>query len=540
MGSGNIQLARVASFQASIPNDVVLIIADDVGIDKIGCYGRGANQTLTPNIDKLYTGWRGHKGVRFDNAIAMAVCSPTRASILTGRWPDLTGVGTALQTPGDAGSYAAACAQWQLASTETCLPHVLHDASYECGQFGKWHLHHPCPDVTGYDFVRDLAGFDHAEGWPFNFNPRASGAGSTETANSYIYNIAVVDTAGVPIEAGIPWIVNGVISSAGSPVAGSLTNVGGATDYYGGGWDSGRIVSETLAWLNTTAQPAFAWVAFHAIHVPIQWPPYAQHTQTQNYPNPYTPNPGVAGTPILQGEFFQTIVDAGYDPAVKPWTYANVQSLDYQVGRILDWLEINNPEAVVIFIGDNGSAATEGSDGWDVEAPFIPDQAKATMYQGGVQVPLIINAPWIDEPGRPFNHPVSCADLFATIVEMAGLEKPASASDSFSLVPALLDATTTHTRCGVMSMFFRPPTDPSTYVSAVFTRLWYSAQCGPMKLIVRVVDDPGEELYDLDADPYEQTDLLAAGVNSLSPHYLAEYSKLSDYITARRDAVIGQ
>lgn len=76
---------------AQSPPNTLLIVADDVGVDAIGCYGLGAAPPPTPNIDALAA-----RGVRFANAQSCPLCSPTRASALTGRHGFRTGIGTAL------------------------------------------------------------------------------------------------------------------------------------------------------------------------------------------------------------------------------------------------------------------------------------------------------------------------------------------------------------------------------------------------------------------------------------------------------------
>lgn len=120
--SGLVPFTTLAA-QGQIPN-VLLVVADDVGVDGIGCYGLGSNPANTPNIDALAA-----TGVRFLNAQACPLCSPTRASILTGRHGFRTGIGKALSSV-DAG----------LSLSEVTLPELLEGAGIQTALIGKWHL----------------------------------------------------------------------------------------------------------------------------------------------------------------------------------------------------------------------------------------------------------------------------------------------------------------------------------------------------------------------------------------------------------------
>jgi len=118
-------LTGVASAQTS--TNVLLILADDVGVDRVSAYAEHPSTPATPNIDRL-----AHEGLLFRNAWVNPLCSPTRASLLTGRYPFRTGVGQ--------GTHNQA---WSLQTEELTLPELLRlgtSGATTSVLLGKWHL----------------------------------------------------------------------------------------------------------------------------------------------------------------------------------------------------------------------------------------------------------------------------------------------------------------------------------------------------------------------------------------------------------------
>jgi arylsulfatase A-like enzyme len=136
-----------SSLAANKPN-VILILVDDLGYGDLACYG--ADEMQTPNLDKLFA-----SGMRFDQFYAnCTVCTPTRASLLTGRYPDMVGAGGVIRQ--------TATSNWgYFQPNGPTLPALLGSAGYHTGLVGKWHLGYKAPNIPndrGFDFFHGFLG----------------------------------------------------------------------------------------------------------------------------------------------------------------------------------------------------------------------------------------------------------------------------------------------------------------------------------------------------------------------------------------------
>ena len=147
--------AAASQEQGRSPN-VILIVVDDLGHGDLGCYG--SKQIRTPHIDKL-----AQEGARLTNCYAnSAMCTPTRAALMTGRYPQRAGFDWAIGY-GQRGK--------GLAASETSLPRMMHGAGYRTALFGKWHLGYDArfsPIAHGFDeffgfLAADLDYYGHKE-----------------------------------------------------------------------------------------------------------------------------------------------------------------------------------------------------------------------------------------------------------------------------------------------------------------------------------------------------------------------------------------
>ncbi|MBX3188547.1 MAG: sulfatase-like hydrolase/transferase [Labilithrix sp.] len=239
-------------------------------------------------------------------------------------------------------------------------------------------------------------------------------------------------------------------------------------------------VNDANAWIQAQTTPWFVWLAFNAPHAPFHVPPAGLHTYT-TLTGPPLPNPPI------------------------DHYHAALEAMDTELGRLLGGLSPTvRAKTWVIFVGDNGTPPEV------TQAPYTA--SKGSLYQGGVHVPLFISGPGVVDGGRRVSAIVHTVDIFKTVLELAevdmGAALPAGGNtvDSVSLVPYLTSANQAPLRPWVMTEVFG---------GAPFAggRLGKAIRDERYKLIR--FNDGGVELYDLDDDPYEASELHAAGPLSI-------------------------
>jgi arylsulfatase B len=394
----------IAALKAA-PN-IVVIVADDFGVDMLNAYAEGASPPCTPNVDALAS-----QGMLFRNAWTNPVCSPTRAALLTGRHGFRTGVGTPVGT-NEAG----------LPLSEVTLPEML--LGYESTCVGKWHL----SGNLGLDHPRDQ-GFDHFAGFI---------RGAVQDYFQW------------------PKVVNG------SPQGSSTYST---TD----------IADEAVSALGTMQEPWFLQVNFNAPHSPFHVPPTSLC-------------PGLPCTHNWCGNLPTNPTNAELGKAM-------VEAMDTELGRILARIEQVDPNAYVVFMGDNGTPAQLS------EFPFLANHAKGTMYEGGVNVPLIVKGPRV--LAADCDALVSSVDLFATFAQLAQVR--ARTDDSISMVPYFRAP-----HLQLREMTYTESFSPNGG-SLPFAQHSRAVREERYKLIR--ITGQADQFFDLELDPFETNNLLP-GLNA--------------------------
>lgn len=382
LGAGTALMALPSCLwtQTTQKTNFVFFLVDDLGWADVGF--NGSKFYETPNIDRL-----AQQGMRFTDAYAASpVCSPTRASILSGKYPARMQTTDWFGAPQPDTIYSDPTMMFKLLKPAPYVEHLplseitIAEAMKACGYktfiAGKWH----CGDEG---FYPEDQGFDiNKGGW----------------------------------EAGSP--VGGYFA----PYVNPRLEQGPEGEYL-----TDRLAAETVSFINQNRdEPFLVYLSFYAVHIPLQ----AKQDMIQKYkikarklgwPCQFTLKDGCLVRQV-QGNA----------------TYAAmIESVDQAVGRVLDTLdELGLAEnTVIIFMSDNGGLST--AEGWPTSN--LPLRAgKGWLYEGGVREPMIIKWPNVTTPSSTCRTPVTSTDFYPTILEMAGLPlMPQQHMDGESLVPLL-------------------------------------------------------------------------------------------------------
>lgn len=363
------------------PPNIVLILMDDLGWRDLSCYGSTFYET--PRLDRL-----AREGMRFTDAYAACpVCSPTRASLLSGKYPANVGV-TNYIGGSSRGRLIDAPYVHELPLSEKSLATALRDAGYATWHVGKWHL-------GAEPYWPDRHGFDVNVGGCAKGHPNAG----------YF----------------APW---------------KIENLPEGPD---GEYLTDRLTDEAVRLIeNHRGKPFFLNLWHYAPHTPIQAPEalvekYRAKAKRLKLDQidpiiPGEPHPTSAkGTHLVKRRILQS------DP-----TYAAMmENIDTNIGRVLDALERTGhaQNTIVIFTSDNGGLATsEGSP--TCNAPLA--EGKGWMYEGGTREPLIVRWPGVVAPDATCDTPVTSPDFYPTLLEAAGLPLiPEQHEDGVSFLPLL-------------------------------------------------------------------------------------------------------
>jgi arylsulfatase A-like enzyme len=429
----------VSSIQAaeSRPPNVVFIMVDDLGWSDVGFNGSKVYET--PNVDRL----AAQGMVLSDFYSGGPVCSPTRASIMTGKYTARTGITTYLLSP----TRDAKHVQPHLPLEELTIAEAFKKNGFSTGYFGKWHL--------GYEneFWAGNQGFDVAKGGidlPWAWTLCYPGIGEAPT----------VDT----------WPKTH--TRFFSPYHLTHLDNGPANEYL-----TERLTNETIEFIEQHAeQPFFAFLSFHTVHTPLQ----AKPEKIEKY------RKKIAALGLDSKKETNRREKAFQNNAAYA---AMVEHMDENVGRLLARLhELKlSDNTIVVWTSDNGGKGSVTSN--------LPLRGmKHNLYEGGIRVPTIVRWPEQITAGTTSATPLISNDFYPTLLELAGLPvEPQQHLDGISFSRILLGKSE---RVGRDAIYWHYP----------HGRQEAAVRRGRYKLLHRF-EKNSVELYDLRADIGERTDL---------------------------------
>lgn len=446
----NSSTSSVVSKASEKPN-ILFVLVDDLGLKDLGY--AGSNYYETPNIDQLAL-----KSTIFTQGYAgSAVCSPSRATIMTGKFTARHGITDWIGAKTDTNwrklnredKMLPASYVHSLPKEDITIAEALKANGYKTFFAGKWHL----GDEGSYP-----------ENHGFDINKGGSDKGSPQ---------------------------GGYFSPFKNPQL---------KDTISGENLSMRLANETVNFIKQNkAEPFFAFLSFYAVHGPIQtsqdkWRKYRDKAETQG------------------------IKDKGFVMERKlpirqtqdnPIYGGLVESMDDAVGHVLNELKTLglDKNTIVIFTSDNGGVAS-GDSFSTSNLPFRG--GKGYQWEGGIREPFLVYVPWQNVKGKQVDYPVTGADFYPTILEYAQIDLLENQhKDGISLKSIIEEGKIPNER----PLYWHYPHygnqggDPSSTIRE-----------GDWKLI-HYYEDDSNELYNMKDDPFEQNNIAAQNIETTTKLY---------------------
>jgi arylsulfatase A-like enzyme len=396
--SPSIDDADITNPTSSTPN-ILLVIADDMGLDATPNFAEGSIKPNMPILQGLM-----NTGITFKNLWSYSVCSPTRASILTGKYGSKSGVlevGNTINT------------------TETSVQKFIDNNTgnkYSSAIIGKWHLSTNATDpiTMGVDYYAGLltGGVQNYNNWRLTEN------GSTATSTEYTTT---------------------------------------------------KFTDLAIDWVGKQTKPWFLWLAYNAPHTPFHLAPTNLHSQG-NLPTD----------------------DSSINANPTPYFMSAIEAMDSELGRLINSMTTEEKaNTVIIFIGDNGSPNQVA------QSPYSRTKAKNTLYQGGVNVPMVVSGVGVTRTNAQENALVHTTDLFSTIATIAGVST-ISYENSTSFYPLLSNSLATS-----RDYVYTEISNNGTGYAIRNTNYKYIKYASGV-----------EELYNLSLDAYENSNLIGTTLSS--------------------------
>lgn len=349
--------SRANAADQPLPN-IIYLLADDLGYGDLSCYGQ--DKLSTPNIDRL-----AEEGLKFTNHYSgNTVCSPSRASLMTGRHPGHC------YLRGNVPQEASAALDPNL----TVLPEVLQKAGYATGAFGKWGLGRTNQPGRENPLTH---GFDEFYGWK-----------SQTIAHTYYPSSVVDDGREIPL---------------------------GENQYV-----HDLIMGRALEFIRRNAdaeRPFFCYIPTAVPHAAMHAPPQLHEKWRRRLPQ-FDDKIGKYGAgPDERCPDVQNPI-AGFA--------AMIENLDNQVGEILQALDATGvaDNTLVIFASDNGAHLEGGHNPkfWNSTGGLRGH--KRDMHEGGIRTPMLARWPAVIKPGRTTQHLSAFWDVLPTFADIAGQPIP--------------------------------------------------------------------------------------------------------------------
>ncbi len=369
-------LPLLAISQPAKKPNIIIILADDLGWGDVGYHG---SSIPTPNIDRL-----SKEGVILNRYYTAPICSPTRAGLLTGRYPNRVGIRETTIPP---------WSDFGLDTSEQLLPEMLAGAGYKHrALIGKWHLGH-----LSLQYHPMRRGFTHFYGF-----------------------------------------LNGAIDYFTHKREGEVDWQNDYEPSRDTGYSTNLLTNETVKCLNAyskDAAPFFLYVAYNAPHGPLQAP------EQDLLENGFDPSkPRFKG--LEDGDESAESGDRGHGNTPKQTYAAMVSNLDKGIGRILQTLKdlgIEN-NTLVLFHSDNGAAGNGRTASHGNLRGYKFDE-----WEGGVRAPAIVRWPAAKiTGGRQLEQVMGYIDVFPTLRDVAGVTAaPKKPFDGISMWP-IISGQTSH------------------------------------------------------------------------------------------------
>lgn len=436
------------------PPNILWLCTDQQRFDTIGALGNSL--VNTPNIDRLAA-----EGVSFSNAFCQSpVCSPSRASFLTGRYPRTT-----------------RCRQngQQIPADEILVPKIFRDAAgYTCGLAGKLHL----ASCSGDKVERRIDDGYADEHFHWSHHPQPNW-GEKNAYQQWLH------------DKGLTWDKIYDNPPADSP----FIRHGVPAEHHQTTW----CAEKTIDFIHENRSGKRWFFSFNCFdpHHPFDPPPeHLSKYDPSGMPLPKYREGELENKPVFQqldhewahnnpGEFHAGAMTDDDRRNVTAAYYAMCELIDDQVGRILDALDEagQRENTIVIFMSDHGEML--GDHGLYFKGPHFYDEA--------IRVPLILRYPGHFKENHRVNALIELVDLAPTLLEAAGIDPPSDRLQGKSLLPLLKGETNTH-RDAIFCEYYNSWTHRSAYATCLRTTTH--------KLVRYHATDEGE-FYDLESDPGE-------------------------------------